>query len=123
MLSKLLPAQTSDIFADRDLVLLRALLRHGAARIIVEGNRRGAPVHLDVDRRLSRSRAPESVRRAALGGAARRIPERREAQATAVEREVDEEIRMLGERYGIPTEFTSYLVAEPQLALPCVAAA
>src|SRR5439155_8454967 len=27
--------------------------------------------------------------------------------------ELDEEIRMLGERYGIPTEFTSYLVQEP----------
>src|SRR5262249_62269752 len=30
--------------------------------------------------------------------------------------ELDEEIRMLGERYGIPTEFTSYLVMEPQLS-------
>lgn len=28
-------------------------------------------------------------------------------------REVDDEIRMLGERYGIPTEFSSYLVLEP----------
>jgi hypothetical protein len=31
--------------------------------------------------------------------------------------EVDEEIRTLGERYGIPTEFTSYLVLEPQMRL------
>src|SRR6185312_2092800 len=30
--------------------------------------------------------------------------------------EVDDEIRQLGERYGIPTEFTSYLVTEPALA-------
>jgi hypothetical protein len=28
-------------------------------------------------------------------------------------REIDDEIRELGERYGIPTEFTSYLVLEP----------
>ncbi len=28
--------------------------------------------------------------------------------------EIDDEIRMLGERYGIPTEFTSYLVTERQ---------
>jgi hypothetical protein len=28
--------------------------------------------------------------------------------------ELDAEIRSLGERYGIPTEFTSYLVQEPQ---------
>ena len=27
--------------------------------------------------------------------------------------EIDDEIRALGERYGIPTEFTSYLVTEP----------
>ena len=27
--------------------------------------------------------------------------------------EVDDEIRQLGERYGIPTEFSSYLVVEP----------
>src|SRR4029079_14573155 len=27
--------------------------------------------------------------------------------------EIDEEIRNLGEPYGIPTEFTSYLVLEP----------
>jgi hypothetical protein len=31
--------------------------------------------------------------------------------------EVDEEIRTLGERYGIPTEFTSYLVLEPQMRI------
>src|SRR5690606_13933936 len=28
-------------------------------------------------------------------------------------KEVDDEIRSLGERYGIPTEFSSYLVLEP----------
>ncbi len=28
-------------------------------------------------------------------------------------REIDDEIRMLGERYAIPTEFSSYLVLEP----------
>jgi hypothetical protein len=31
--------------------------------------------------------------------------------------ELDDEIRALGERYGIPTEFTSYLVAEPRFAV------
>jgi len=30
-------------------------------------------------------------------------------------KEIDDEIRSLGERYGIPTEFTSYLVTEPQM--------
>jgi Ca-activated chloride channel family protein len=37
--------------------------------------------------------------------------EKRKAGGTSPE--IDEEIRMLGERYGIPTEFTSYLVLEP----------
>jgi hypothetical protein len=31
--------------------------------------------------------------------------------------EVDDEIRELGERYGIPTEFTSYLATEPRFAV------
>jgi Ca-activated chloride channel family protein len=38
-----------------------------------------------------------------------------EKRRTGASVELDEEIRMLGERYGIPTEFTSYLVTEPQL--------
>jgi hypothetical protein len=39
--------------------------------------------------------------------------ERRKRGASA---EVDTEIRQLGEQYGIPTELTSYLVREPQVA-------
>ena len=43
-LAKMLPAQSADMFADRDLVVLVRYNGHGSARIVVEGNRRGTPV-------------------------------------------------------------------------------
>ena len=36
-----------------------------------------------------------------------------EKRKNGASREIDDEIRQLGERYAIPTEFTSYLVLEP----------
>ena len=86
------------------------------ARIVVEGTRRGAPVQF-----TSTVDFPDRDRQNAFVArlwAAQRVgflsaEKRRNGGA----REVDEEIRMLGERYGIPTEFTSYLVVEPRLAV------
>ena len=115
-LAKILPAQTSDIFADRDLVLLARYSGSGRGRIIVEGNRRGTPVQF-----TSTVDFPDRDRQNAFVArlwAAQRVGFlSAEKRRTGGEREVDEEIRMLGERYGIPTEFTSYLVVEPRLAL------
>ena len=39
-LSKLLPAQPADIFADRDLVIFARYSGHGSARVVVDGTRR-----------------------------------------------------------------------------------
>jgi Ca-activated chloride channel family protein len=120
-LSKILPAQPADIFADRDLTLLARYSGSGRGRIIVEGTRRGSPVQF-----TSTVEFPDRDRQNAF--VARLWASQRvgflsaEKRRNGGEREVDEEIRMLGERYGIPTEFTSYLVVEPRLAMARAAA-
>jgi Ca-activated chloride channel family protein len=116
-LSKTLPAQSADVFADRDLVVLARYSGHGPARIVVDGTRRGAPVTW-----TSAVDFPERERQnpfVARLWASQRVgylsaQRRKESGGT---QEVDEEIRSLGERYGIPSEFTSYLVTEPRFAM------
>jgi Ca-activated chloride channel family protein len=115
-LSKMLPAQPSDVFADRDLVILARYSGHGSARVVVEGMRRSTPVRWTTTVDFpDRERQNPFVARL---WAAQRVgflsaDKRRNGGST----EVDDEIRMLGERYGIPTEFTSYLVVEPQMTM------
>lgn len=121
-LSKMLPAQGSDVFADRDLVVLARYSGHGSARIVVEGFQRTTPVRWTTTVTFpERERANPFVARL---WAAQRVgvlstDKRRNGGSV----EIDDEIRMLGERYGIPTELTSYLVLEPQLQLQRRAAA
>ena len=114
-LSRMLPSQPSDVFADRDLVVLARYSGHGSARITVEGNRRGAPVRwtTTVDFPERERQNPFVARLWATQRVGFLSADKRKNGGN---REVDEEIRMLGERYGIPTEFTSYLVTEPQLS-------
>lgn len=114
-LAKQLPAQPADIFADRDLTVMARYSGHGTAQVVVEGTRRGAPVRF-----TSMVDFPERDRQNAFVArlwAAQRVgflsADKHKNGGSA---EVDEEIRMLGERYGIPTEFTSYLVTEPRFA-------
>jgi Ca-activated chloride channel family protein len=112
-LSKLLPARSADVFADRDLVVLARYSGHGEARVVVEGKRRGAPVQW-----TSTIDFPDRTRQnpfvARLWAAQRVGFLSAEKRRSADSRELDDEIRMLGDRYGIPTEFTSYLVTEPR---------
>jgi Ca-activated chloride channel family protein len=115
-LSRMLPSQPSDVFADRDLVLLARYTGHGSARITVEGNRRGVPVRwtTSVDFPERERQNPFVARLWAVQRVGHLSADKRRNGGS---REVDEEIRTLGERYGIPTEFTSYLVVEPQMAV------
>jgi len=114
-LSKMLPAQSTDIFADRDLVVLARYSGSGHGRVIVEGTRRGSPVQFSTNVDF-----PDRDRQNAF--VARLWASQRVGFLSAEKRknggssELDDEIRMLGERYGIPTEFTSYLVTEPRFA-------
>jgi Ca-activated chloride channel family protein len=113
-LSKMLPSQPSDLFADHDLVALARYSGHGQARVIVEGNHRGSPVRwtstVDFP---DRQRDNQFVAR--LWAAQRVGYLSAEKRKHGGSQEIDEEIRTLGERYGIPTEFTSYLVTEPRM--------
>ncbi len=115
-LTKVLPGGPTDVFADRDLVILARYTGHGPTHIVVEGNRRGTPVRFtstvdfpERDRQNAFVARLWASQRVGFLSAAKR-------QNSAGASEVDEEIRMLGERYGIPTEFTSYLVTEPRFA-------
>jgi Ca-activated chloride channel family protein len=113
-LDRRLPAQPTDIFADRDFVLLARYTGHGTARVVVDGKRRGTPVQwtstIDFPERDRQN--PFVARLWATQRVGLLSAERRKNGGS---REIDDEIRSLGERYGIPTEFTSYLVTEPQL--------
>jgi Ca-activated chloride channel family protein len=115
-LSKMLPTQTADIFADRDLVLFARYAGHGQSRVVVEGNRRGVPV-----RWTSTVEFPERERDNPF--VARLWATQRVGYLSAEKRqhgnskEIDDEIKSLGERFSIPTEFTSYLVKEADVAM------
>lgn len=107
------PQGQIDIFAGQDLVVLaRYTGRPDWTTVSVEGRGPDGPV-----RWTQRVRLPERTADNAFVArlwAVQRIgwlsAERRRAGGNA---EVDGELRQLGERYGIPTELTSYLVVEP----------
>jgi hypothetical protein len=115
-LSRMLPSQTTDVFADRDLVLFARYSGHGSGRIIVEGKRRGVPVRWESTASFP-DRGRENPFVARLWATQRVGFLSAEKHRNGGNAEIDDEIRSLGERYGIPTEFTSYLVVEPRLAM------
>ena len=113
-LSRVLPQQPVDLFAGQDLVLLARYVGHGSARVVFEGKHRGETV-----RWTSTIDFPEREREnpfVARLWATQRIgwlaAEKRKNGGSS---EIDDEIRTLGERFSIPTEFTSYLVQEPNM--------
>ncbi len=115
-LSRVLPNGTLDIFAGQDLVVLARYDGTGAATIRVDGRTPRGAVSWSTSAHFSaENRANPFVARL---WAAQRIgwlaAEKRRDGGTA---ELDGEIRTLGERYGIPTEFSSYLVVEPGMAV------
>jgi Ca-activated chloride channel family protein len=114
-LMQLSPSQSADIFAERDLVILARYSGHGSARIVVEGNRRGSAARWETNVDFP-ERERENPFVARLWATQRVGFLSAEKRRNGGSRELDDEIRSLGERFGIPTEFTSYLVVEPQVA-------
>lgn len=115
-LSRILPAGPIDIFAGQDLVILARYDGSGDANIRLEGKSPRGTVSWGTRARFTdENRANPFVARL---WAAQRIgwlaAEKRRNGGTS---ELDSEIRKLGERYGIPTEFSSYLVVEPGMAI------
>jgi Ca-activated chloride channel family protein len=115
-LSAVQPAGTIDLFAGQELTILARY--RGAAergRLIVTGRTPEGPVTWTATVRFPERRSADAF----VGRlwATQRVgwlsAERRRAGANA---EIDDEIRTLGTRWGIPTELTSYLVLEPGMA-------
>ena len=113
-LSRILPEQPVDLFAGQDLVLLTRYAGHGSARVIFEGRHRGERVRWTqtVDFPDRERDNPFVARLWATQRIGWLAAEKRKNGASS---EIDDEIRGLGERFGIPTEFTSYLVTEPNM--------
>ena len=111
-LSQVLPTGALDVFAGQDLVILARYEGDGMATLSLEGESPDGPVTWS-----TRANFPERTRDnpfVARLWAAQRVgwlaAEKRKRGGTT---EMDAEIKSLGERYGIPTEFSSYLVVEP----------
>ena len=118
-LTKLHPSLPTDLFAGQDLVLFARYTGDGDARIIVEGRTANGPVTW-----TERVRFPERERGnafvARLWAAQRTGWLSAERRRHGPSRELDDELRELGTRYGIPTELSSYLVLEPGMQVPGV---
>ena len=111
-LLKTQPTQPSDIFAGQDFVMLARYDHPGSTRLHFEGRTASGPVHWTSSVVFPASSRDNSF--IARLWATQRIgylsAEKRRHGGSS---EVDDEIRQLGEQYGIPTEFSSYLVVEP----------
>ena len=108
------PAGEMDLFAGQDLVVLTRYEGHGEATLRFEGRSANGPVSWTQTVNLpERDRGNEFVPR--LWATQRVGWLAAEKRRNGASRELDEEIRALGERYGIPTEFTSYFVREPDM--------
>jgi Ca-activated chloride channel family protein len=115
-LSRIHPEQPFDLFAGQDLVIFARYSGRGRGRVIFEGQSRRGLVRWETPVTFAdRERGNSFVARL---WATQRVgylsAERRKMGGSS---EIDSEIRALGERYGIPTEFTSYFVKEPGMVV------
>jgi Ca-activated chloride channel homolog len=106
------PSEASDIFAGQDFVLLTRYDGSGMTRLRFEGETSEGRVSWSsrVDFPASSRENPFVARLWATQRIGYLSAEKRRNGGSS---EVDNEIRELGEKYAIPTEFTSYLVVEP----------
>jgi Ca-activated chloride channel family protein len=111
-LRKMHPSGAVDIFAGEDLVLLTRYDGSGNAVVRFEGQTTNGPVSWST-RVYFPERSRENSFVARLWATQRVGYLSAEKRKRGGSREIDDEIRDLGERYGIPTEFSSYLVVEP----------
>ncbi len=110
-LLRTMPQDAQDLFAGQDLVVLTQYEGTGRGTIVFEGRTSSGPVRWTQnvnfpDRETGNAFVPRLWATQRIGWLA---AEKRRTNTT----ELDSEIRGLGEKFGIPTEFTSYLVLEP----------
>lgn len=111
-LRKMHPGGPVDIFAGEDLVLLTRYNGSGNAIIRVDGQTTNGPVSW-ATRVDFPDRSRENPFVARLWATQRVGYLSAEKRKNGGSREIDDEIREIGDRFGIPTEFSSYLVVEP----------
>src|SRR5256714_11208718 len=111
-LLKMHPSGPVDIFAGEDLVLLTRYDGSGNATLRFDGQTTSGAVSW-ATRVYFPERSRENPFVARLWATQRVGYLSAEKRENGGSREIDDEIRDLGERFGIPTEFSSYLVVEP----------
>ncbi|MFI5249297.1 MAG: VIT domain-containing protein [Gemmatimonadales bacterium] len=113
-LTHLLPALPADLFAGQDLILLARYQGSGPAQLRFTGHTANGPVSWSAAVTFpERERANPFVAR--LWATQQIGYLEAERHRTGPSPELDAELAGLGERYGIPTELTSYLVREPMV--------
>lgn len=107
-----LPDGAQDVFAGQDLVLFAQVEGSGEATLVFSGRTADGPMEW-------RERVRVPVRESGNAFVGKLWATQRVGWLSAARRtsggnaETDAELRQLGERWGIPTELTSYLVLEP----------
>jgi Ca-activated chloride channel family protein len=115
-LSQMLPATLVDLFAGQDVVILARYQDSGPARLRFTGRTPSGPVSWESTVTFpARERANPFVARLWATQRVGYLEAQRRSSGGSTE--LDAELKSLGEQYGIPTEFTSYLVQEPSLAM------
>ena len=115
--NRMLPADGSDVFAGQDLVVFARYRGDGNGTVTVEGFQNGRPVRWTTNVSFP-ERANENPFVARLWAAQRIGYLSADRRRNGGSPELDNEIRTLGERFSIPTEFTSYFVKEPNMVQP-----
>ncbi len=111
------PAQLPDLFYGEELVVFGRYRGTGAGTVVIEGERNGRKERFTAIARFT-SRQPDNAFVPPLW-ASRKIGElTRTARLEGASPAIIEEIRQLGLRHGILTEYTSYLVLEPGAQVP-----
>ena len=111
------PAQIPDLFYGEELVVFGRYRGTGTGSVVIEGERNGRKERFTARAEFT-SREPDNTFVPPLW-ASRKIGElTRTARLEGASPAVIEEIRQLGLRYGILTEYTAYLVLEPGAVSP-----
>lgn len=113
-LEELYPSVLPDLFHGEELVLLGRYREAGAGTLTIEGSRRGRAERLDFELAFA-GREPGNDFVARLWAARKAGELTARIRLHGPDDESVEAIRELGLRYGILTEYTSYLVQEPGL--------
>jgi Ca-activated chloride channel family protein len=113
-LEQLAPTTLPDLFHGEELVVFGRYQGSGDGPVVIEGSRNGRTVRFEIQASFPRNQ-PDNQFIGALW-AARRIGDlTRELRLEGSTPERIQQIRDLGLRYGVITEYTSYLVQEPDV--------